>query len=103
MKELLAKLLERKNLSQEEAREMILWVMSEEAVPTQAAALLALRRTAVAFFRSHSSKSKYALHLLLDLITELPRGDLEARVEIGELPQAADDLLDRLVELFDVG
>ena len=42
MKELLAKLLERKNLSQEEAREMILWVMSEEAVPTQAAALLAL-------------------------------------------------------------
>ncbi len=27
MKELLAKLLERKNLSQEEAREMILWVM----------------------------------------------------------------------------
>ena len=29
MKELLAKLLERKNLSQEEAREMILWVMSE--------------------------------------------------------------------------
>ena len=35
MKELLAKLLERKNLSQEEAREMILWVMSEEAVPTQ--------------------------------------------------------------------
>ena len=29
MKELLAKLLERKNLSQEEAREMILWIMSE--------------------------------------------------------------------------
>lgn len=42
MKELLAKLLERKNLSREEAREMILWIMSEEAVPTQAAALLAL-------------------------------------------------------------
>ena len=29
MKELLAKLLERRNLSREEAREMILWVMSE--------------------------------------------------------------------------
>ena len=47
MKELLAKLLERKNLSQEEAREMILWIMSEEAVPTQAAALLALHQAKV--------------------------------------------------------
>ena len=42
MKELLVKLLERKNLSREESQEMILWIMSEEAIPTQAAALLAL-------------------------------------------------------------
>lgn len=42
MKDLLAKLLDRSNLTREEAREMILWIMSEEAVPIQAAALLAL-------------------------------------------------------------
>ena len=42
MKELLQKLLAAKELSFEEAREMILWIMSEEAVSVQAAALLAL-------------------------------------------------------------
>ena len=42
MKELLQKLLASEALSFEEAREMILWIMSEEAVSVQAAALLAL-------------------------------------------------------------
>ena len=42
MKELLQKLLVSEALSFEEAREMILWIMSEEAVSVQAAALLAL-------------------------------------------------------------
>ena len=42
MKELLQKLLASEALSFEEAREMILWIMSEEAVTVQAAALLAL-------------------------------------------------------------
>ena len=42
MKELLQKLLASESLSFEEAREMILWIMSEEAVTVQAAALLAL-------------------------------------------------------------
>ena len=42
MKELLQKLLASEELSLEEAREMILWIMSEEAVSVQAAALLAL-------------------------------------------------------------
>ncbi len=42
MKELLQKLLVSEALSFEEAREMILWIMSEEAVTVQAAALLAL-------------------------------------------------------------
>ena len=42
MKELLQKLLKAKELSFEEAREMILWIMSEDAVSVQAAALLAL-------------------------------------------------------------
>lgn len=42
MKELLQKLLAAETLSFEEAREMILWIMSEEAVSVQAAALLAL-------------------------------------------------------------
>ena len=42
MKELLQKLLGSEALSFEEAREMILWIMSEEAVSVQAAALLAL-------------------------------------------------------------
>ena len=42
MKELLQKLLASTELSFEEAREMILWIMSEDAVSVQAAALLAL-------------------------------------------------------------
>ena len=42
MKELLQKLLASEALSFEEARGMILWIMSEEAVSVQAAALLAL-------------------------------------------------------------
>ncbi len=42
MTELLQKLLHGENLSFDEAREMILWIMSEEAVPVKAAALLAL-------------------------------------------------------------
>ena len=42
MKELLQKLLSSEALSFEESREMILWIMSEEAVTVQAAALLAL-------------------------------------------------------------
>ena len=42
MIELLQKLLRAENLSFDEAREMILWIMSEEAVPVKAAALLAL-------------------------------------------------------------
>ena len=42
MKELLQKLLASEALSFKEAREMILWIMSEEAVSVQAAALLAL-------------------------------------------------------------
>jgi anthranilate phosphoribosyltransferase len=42
MKELLQKLLAAQELSFEEARQMILWIMSEEAVSVQAAALLAL-------------------------------------------------------------
>ncbi|MDE0907223.1 MAG: anthranilate phosphoribosyltransferase [SAR324 cluster bacterium] len=42
MTELLQKLLRGENLSFDEAREMILWIMSEEAVPVKAAALLAL-------------------------------------------------------------
>ena len=42
MKELLQKLLASEALSFEEARDMILWIMSEEAVSVQAAALLAL-------------------------------------------------------------
>ena len=36
-----------------------------------AMALRALRRTSVPFFLAHSSKSKYALHLLIDLVIEL--------------------------------
>ena len=36
-----------------------------------AKALRALRRTCVAFFLNHSSKSKYALHTLIDLVVEL--------------------------------
>ena len=42
MKELLQKLLKSENLSFEEANQMILWIMSEDAVAVQAAALLAL-------------------------------------------------------------
>ncbi|MBG56191.1 MAG: anthranilate phosphoribosyltransferase [Deltaproteobacteria bacterium] len=42
MKELLNKLLASESLNFEEAKEMILWIMSEEAVTVQAAALLAL-------------------------------------------------------------
>jgi hypothetical protein len=42
MRELLQKLLAAEELSFEEAREMILWIMSEDAVSVQAAALLAL-------------------------------------------------------------
>ena len=42
MKELLLKLIASHELSFDEARQMILWVMSEEAVPAQAAALLVL-------------------------------------------------------------
>ncbi|MEO1822899.1 MAG: anthranilate phosphoribosyltransferase, partial [Candidatus Lambdaproteobacteria bacterium] len=42
MRELLQKLLTAEELSFEEAREMILWIMSEDAVSVQAAALLAL-------------------------------------------------------------
>ena len=42
MKELLQKLLVSEALSFEESREMILWIMSEDAVSVQAAALLAL-------------------------------------------------------------
>ena len=42
MKELLQKLLATQELSFEEARQMILWIMSEDAVSVQAAALLAL-------------------------------------------------------------
>ena len=42
MKELLQKLLVSTELSFEEARDMILWIMSEDAVSVQAAALLAL-------------------------------------------------------------
>ncbi len=42
MKELLNKLLKSENLSFQEAREMILWIMSEDAIQIQAAALLAL-------------------------------------------------------------
>ncbi len=42
MNELLKKLLRREDLSFQEAHEMILWIMSEDAVPVQAAALLAL-------------------------------------------------------------
>ena len=40
-----------------------------------AKALRALRRTCVAFFLNHSSKSKYALHTLLDLVVELSASD----------------------------
>ena len=42
MKELLLKLLISNELSFEEAHQMILWIMSEEAIPVQAAAMLAL-------------------------------------------------------------
>ncbi len=42
MKDLLLKLLASQELSFEEARQMILWIMSEEAISVQAAALLAL-------------------------------------------------------------
>lgn len=42
MKEQLLKLLKSKELTFEEAHQMILWIMSEEAVPVQAAAMLAL-------------------------------------------------------------
>ena len=42
MKELLNKLLIAKDLSFEEAHQMILWIMSENAVSVQAAAMLAL-------------------------------------------------------------
>ena len=42
MKELLKKLLIPKELTFEEAHRMILWIMSEEAIPVQAAAMLAL-------------------------------------------------------------
>ena len=39
MRELLQKLLAAEELSFEEAREMILWIMSEDAISVQAAAL----------------------------------------------------------------
>lgn len=42
MKEQLKKLLNSKELSFEEAHQMILWIMSEEAIPVQASAMLAL-------------------------------------------------------------
>ena len=42
MKDLLLKLIASQELSFEEARQMILWIMSEEAISVQAAALLAL-------------------------------------------------------------
>jgi anthranilate phosphoribosyltransferase len=44
MRERLQKLLMGTDLSREEAREMILWMMSEDAVPTQTAAMLALQQ-----------------------------------------------------------
>ena len=53
MKELLQKLLASKALSFEEAREMILWIMSEEAVSVQAAALLALLQAKGAVSYTH--------------------------------------------------
>ena len=42
MNELLTKLLHRKDLDIQEAYEMILWIMSEEAVAVQASAMLVL-------------------------------------------------------------
>ena len=49
MKELLQKLMVSEALSFEEAREMILWIMSEEAVTVQAAALLVLLQTCLLY------------------------------------------------------
>ena len=62
--------------SRDQVVRLVLNLTSSQAEhENDALALLALRRTAVAFFRSKSSKSKYALHLLLDLVMELGASD----------------------------
>ena len=62
--------------SRDQVVRLVLNLASSQAEhENDALALLALRRTVVAFFRSKSSKSKYALHLLLDLIIELGASD----------------------------
>ena len=58
--------------SRDQVIRLVLNLTSSQAEhENDALALLALRRTSIAFFRSKSSKSKYALHLLLDLVIEL--------------------------------
>ena len=62
--------------SRDQVIRLVLNLVSSQAEhENDALALLALRRTVVAFFRSQSSKSKYALHLLLDLVIELGASD----------------------------
>ena len=48
---------------------------SQSEHENDATALRALRRTCVAYFLNHTTKSKYALHTLLDLVIELSSSD----------------------------